>query len=62
MCALNFCAVEFVGSLLLCKDVFFMFHCFSQTAIDSHGTLHLVLGVVRMHSAAASILAVTKFS
>ena len=31
---------------------------FSLTAIDSHRTLHLVL----MHSAAASIWAVTKFS
>ena len=32
------------------------------TAIDSHGTLHLALGLVDTHSGTASIMAVTKFS
>ena len=35
---------------------------FSLIVVDSQGTLHLILGSVRMHSTAASILAVTKIS
>ena len=35
---------------------------FSQTAIYSQGSLHLALDLIGMHSAAASIWVVTKFS
>ena len=34
----------------------------NQTTSDSHGTLHLPLGLFGMHSAAASMWAVVKFS
>ena len=36
------------------------FSCFSQIAISSHGTLHLALSLVGMHSTTASTW-VTKF-
>ena len=39
-----------------------MFSYFSFAAIDSQGTLHLALGLVGMHSAAASMWAITSFS
>ena len=39
-----------------------MLSCFSLTAIDSQGTLYLALGLIGMHSAAAYIRVVTKYS
>ena len=39
-----------------------MLFSFSLFAIASHGTLHLALGLVGMHSVAASIWVLTKFS
>ena len=51
----------FVGFLLSKDDIFMSSH-FSLITIASHGTLHLVLVLVGMHSAAASMWAVTKFS
>ena len=50
---LSFCTLAFVGFLLLSQDAFFMLSHFSQTDIDSHGTLHYALGLVGMHSVAA---------
>ena len=40
-----------------------MLSCFFLTTSDSHGTLHLTLGLVGMHSAAAaaSMWTVTRF-
>ena len=45
-----------------CKDTLFMLFRFSQSVFDSQETQHLAFGLVGMHSAAASIWAVTKFS
>ena len=43
-------------------DAFFMSSHFSLTVIDSHGTLHLAVGLLGMHSAVASMWTVTKLS
>ena len=59
---ISFEALAFVGFLIFSKDAFFMLSCFSLTAIDSHGTLFLALGLVGKHSAAVPIWVVTKFS
>ena len=59
---LSFYMLAFVGFLLLCKDAIFMSSRFFQTTSDSHGTLHLALGLVGMHSAAAFMWTVTYFS
>ena len=59
---LSFCELAFVGFLLLSKGVFFYIILFFLTATDFNGTLHLALGLVGMHSTAASLWAVTKFS
>ena len=58
---LSFCTLTFVEFLLLSKDVFFYIVSFSLTAIDTHRTLHLDLGLIGMQLTAASIWAVTKF-
>ena len=39
-----------------------MLSCFSLTAFDSHGILHLAFSLVSMHSTSVSKWAVTKFS
>ena len=58
---LCFCTLTFVR-FLLSKIAFFMLSLFILTAIDSQGTLHLALGLIGMHSAAASMCMVTNFS
>ena len=40
----------------------FLLSHFSVVAMDSHGTIHLVFGLVGIHLAVASVWAVTKFS
>ena len=50
-----------LGFFLLNKNTFFMLSRFSLI-IDSQGTLHLALGLVRMYSVVASINVVAKFS
>ena len=59
---LNFCVLAFVGFLLLSKDAIFMLSRFFRATRDSHGTLHLALGLAGMHSAVASMWVLTKFS
>ena len=59
---LSLCVLAFVGFLLYSKNAIFMLYHFSLIAIASHGTLHLALSIVEMHSAAAATWAVTKFS
>ena len=58
---LSFSPLTFVKFLLINKDAVFTCSRFYLKAIDSHGTLYLHLGLVGMHSAAASIWAVTTF-
>ena len=53
---LSSCRLEFVGFLLLSKKKFFSNFVYFQTTCDSHGILHLSLGLV------GSIWAVTKSS
>ena len=57
-----FCVLVFVKFLLSSKDTFFSCYLIFLTATDSQATLHLALGLVGLHSAAASIWTVTKFS
>ena len=60
---LSFCPLAFVGLLLLSNYVVFMSYRFFLTITDFYGTLHLALGLVGMHWAAAvSMWTVTKFS
>ena len=59
--SLTFGALAFVWFLLLHKDSIFTLYRFSLTTRDSHGTLNLTLGLVRMNSAAASMWALKKF-
>ena len=59
---LGFCALTFVGFLLLHKDAFFTLSRFFLINSDSYGTLHLALALVVMHSVAASLRVLTKFS
>ena len=59
---LSFCALAFVGFLLLSMDTFFLISRFSLTVIGSHGNVHLFLGLVSMHSVDDSIWTVIKFS
>ena len=47
---------------LLSKDVTFILSCFFLTSRHSDGTLHLALDLVGMHSAAASMWALMKFT
>ena len=54
--------LTFVGFLLLSKNSFFMLSRFSLTAIDFQVILNVALGLIDMHSAAASMWMVTKFS
>ena len=54
--------MAFVGFLILIEDAFFIFSHFSLIAIAFRRTQHLVLVLVEMHSAAASIWVVPKFS
>ena len=54
--------LAFVGFLLSGNDAIFMLSNFFLSASDFHGTLYLALGLVGMHSSAASMWAVTKFS
>ena len=60
---LGFLKFLYVGSrcVSFIKDAFSVLSRFPLTALDSQGTLNLALGLVAMHSAAASILAVKKF-
>ena len=48
-CFSGISSASYVEFLLLSKDIFFMLSHFSLTAIDSHGTLHLALGLVGIH-------------
>ena len=59
---LSFCALAFVGFLLLHKDTVFMLSRFFLTTSISYRTLCLALGLVGMYSAATSIWELTKFS
>ena len=59
---LSFRALILVRFLLLHLEAVFTFACFFLTANASHGTLGLALCLVGMHSAAASMWALTKFS
>ena len=60
---LSFCAMAFIGFLLLCKGTFFTLSHFFLTVIDIQRFLHLALGLVAMHSAAAiSVVTVFLFS
>ena len=55
-------AFELVVFILFSKVLFFMLSRFSLTVIDSHATLHLLLGLAGLHWAIASICAVTNFT
>ena len=57
----SFCTLTFVG-FLLSKDAIFFYFIFFLTTSDSHRTLLLTVGLVGMHSAAASMWTMTKFS
>ena len=59
---LSFCALEFVSFLLLNKFAFGALCDLFLTTIDSQRTRHLILILIGMHYAAASIWAITKFS
>ena len=58
----EFLSVGVIWFLLLHRDAVLMSSRFFLTANISQGTLCFVLGVVGMHSAAASLWALTKFS
>ena len=58
---LSFSALILVGFLLLHREAVFTFARFLITANVSHETLDLALCLVGMHSAAASMGALTKF-
>ena len=63
LCAyLSFCTLVLVGFLLLHRDAVFTLSHFFLTANVSHGTLCLALGLVGIHSAAASMWEMMKFS
>ena len=54
LCALlSFCVWTFEGFLLLHKDIIFMSFDFFLISSDFHRTLHLALGLIGMHFAAA---------
>ena len=59
--SLSCCALAFDGFVLLNKNTLFTLSRFSLTAIDSQGTLHLALGLVGMHSAAAFLWMITEY-
>ena len=59
---LCFLTLTFIGFVSSSKEVFFMLSYFFLTAINSHKTLHLALGLFHMHFAAGSMWAVKKFS
>ena len=59
---LCFCALAFAGFLLLHQDAIFTIRNFFQTISVSHGIPYMPLGLVGMHSTAASMWALTKFS
>ena len=67
-CSVLICATKFFLRsgiyffLNLNKVLFVSYLVFSFTSSESHGTLHLTLCLVGMHSAAASMWAVTKFT
>ena len=61
-CALSFWALILVGFLLLHWEAAFTSVRFFLTATVSHGTLVLALCLVGMHSAAAFMWVLTKFS
>ena len=51
---LSFCALVFVGFLLPHKDTVFTLSRFVPTACVIHRTLHLILGLMGIHSATAA--------
>ena len=51
---LTFCALAFVGFLLLIKNAFLTYLVFLQTTSDSRGTPHLTLGLIGIHAATAA--------
>ena len=59
---LSYCLLVFVEFLLLNMDAIFMLSHFFLLTSNSHRTLHLVLGLVGIHSATAFIWAEMKFS
>ena len=58
---LSFWSLSLVVFLLLSINASLMLSRFPLTAIDSHGTLHLLLGFVYTYSTATSIWTLTKF-
>ena len=61
-CLLSFFVLAFVKFLLFRSQTIFILSHFFLTISNSHGILQSAFGLVGMHSAAASMWAVTKFS
>ena len=67
MCSLVFSGLSYVSASqrlfvhLLGMAAFFTLSYFFLADIDSHGTLHLALGLVGMHSATMYIWAIKRF-